>query len=152
MRAPFITTFVLAAFITAACDSDSSGGACGNFNWRNATPSQVVCPKTPDCTCAAAGVCCVEMSGTEILSASCSPLTSCPGLAFECDGPEDCQESRVCCSVMNAGGGSSCVPVTECFGLEAFIMCRSGDDCPIGKDCLPAVDGTYFDDVAAFCQ
>jgi hypothetical protein len=143
---------VLLSAAWAACDDDGSGrGPCDEFNWRAETADQIVCPYTPDCACPSTDVCCVTVVDDEFDSASCSPLTDCAGLAFECDGPEDCGDGDACCADLTTGGGSSCTGSTECIGVDEVVMCREDDDCETGWNCLPAESGSYFDGIAGYC-
>jgi len=149
---PTAVTALLGGFLApGACDGESGDDPCADFNWRAETPGEVVCPRTDDCSCQIDDVCCVTMQDQEIDGASCADLSSCAGLAFRCDGPEDCGDDEVCCSVLTEGGGSSCEAEADCFGSEAFVMCRGGGDCPDGFDCTPAEEGAYFGGVAGYC-
>lgn len=145
-----VLTLSLVSF--PSCGNDGNGkGSCDQFNWRSETPNQIVCPYAPDCACPTAGVCCANLEGTEIIGASCSDLAACSGLAFLCDGPEDCNTGEVCCALEATGGGSSCKALMDCVGLDEYIMCRQDDDCNLGQHCTPAGSGGYLEGVAGFC-
>lgn len=134
-------------------DEGSDEPLCENTTWRAPTEGVVVCPQSSSCQCGGEEICCVEVAeGFTILGAKCSALTSCEGLAYECDGPEDCGADEICCAVMTSGGGSTCTTENECHGLDEYVMCRSDDDCGSLEHCLPASDDSYFEGDAAVCD
>ncbi len=154
MRISISVLLILALMsLTVSCGSDGdSQGPCDQFNWRSETPDQIVCPYTADCVCPSTDVCCVLVEQDKFSSASCSELTACSGLAFQCDGPEDCPAGESCCAVLTTGGGSSCKDPMDCIGLEDVVLCRKNEDCGLGEGCLPAEPDSYFEGVAGYCD
>jgi hypothetical protein len=154
MTRAMIARFAIAAATASfGCGDDGDDrGACGDFNWRAETADQIVCPYTAACACPTSDVCCVTVSNDAFDDATCEQLADCPGLAFECDGPEDCAEGDACCADTSTGGGSTCGAPTDCMDIDEVLMCREDDDCNLGESCLPAEDGTYFDGVAGYCS
>ncbi len=68
------------------------------------------------------------------------------GTIYECDGPEDCGGSEVCCLVpMDRTTASYCLARAKCTGeyehpryqtsIPLEIVCHSTADCPGGKNC-----------------
>jgi hypothetical protein len=141
-----------AVMISCGDDGGSDKGPCDQFNWRDATTDQIVCPYTENCVCPSTDVCCVIVEQDKFSSASCSQLASCSGLAFGCDGPEDCQTGESCCAVLTTGGGSSCGDPMDCIGLDEVILCRQDEHCGLGSNCLPAEPDSYFEGVAGYCD
>lgn len=145
---------LLSLLLFAACSEEggSARGPCHQFDWRSETQNQIVCPYTPDCVCSSTDVCCVTVENQEFQGAACQPLASCSGLAYECDGPEDCPTGEVCCVDVEFGDGSSCVVPDDCTGSEDAIMCRQADDCPPGQECYPGITDSLFENVAGYCE
>ena len=146
---------VLFSFLFLAACGDEGGsnrGPCDQFNWRSQTLNQIVCPYTPDCMCSSTDVCCVTVEDQQFAGASCLPLASCSGLAFECDGPEDCPTGEECCVDVDFGGGSVCVASGSFIGTLKAVMCRGDDDCPLGQECYPGIADSYFENVAGYCD
>lgn len=144
---------LVAVMIAASCDDEGDHlGPCDDLNWRAETPDQIACPYAPDCLCPDTGVCCVDVNDYEITGAHCSQLADCSGLAFRCDGPEDCGSVEVCCAVEALGGGSSCVDEMDCNGIDEYVMCRGDEDCGPSEHCYPAGDGGYFEGIAGYCD
>jgi len=81
-------------------------------------------------------MCCTGLSGTTCESPMCSGF----GLAFGCDGPEDCGQTEVCCF---AGiSGVACAQPSACMGsgglLDPQVVCVRDGDCPQGMGCCTA--------------
>jgi hypothetical protein len=139
----------------AACGDDPTAVCKSNLNWRAASTGTIACKGASGCACDTQSVCCVQVAGDPpaFSDGACTTLTSCPGLAFRCDGPEDCSAGTVCCAELNAGGGSSCKAETDCHGIHTTVLCRSDDDCfSKVKDCKPAEPGSFFDGVVGYCD
>lgn len=160
---------VLCLALVAACGSDApvavtdagsrgdaapTPAACETINWRNPNPGTVSCPGVSSCQCGGPDVCCVGRRGDEITGSSCQSLESCAGVAFECDGPEDCAEGLICCaSVPDAGGGgAACVEERDCFGLNEVTLCRGDADCGPLENCIPASRDAYFRETVGYCD
>ena len=154
MRTSTTGLLILAFCVGVVSCGDDNGdgrGPCDDFNWRNPTAGQTVCPFTENCVCPDTDVCCVTVAQDKFSGASCTQLTSCSGLAFTCDGPEDCQTGEACCAILTTGGGSSCMDPMNCIGLDEVILCRADDDCGL-QSCLPAEPDSYFEGVAGYCD
>jgi len=152
MKTAIAGLVLMLSLVMFSCGDDGDGrGPCSDFNWRSETPNQIVCPFTDDCVCPDTDVCCVTVEQDEFSGAACTPLASYSGLAFTCDGPEDCQTGQVCCAVLTAGGGSSCMDSIDCAGLDEVVLCRADEDCGL-QNCLPAEPDSYFEGVAGYCD
>lgn len=84
--------------------------------------------------------CCVTAAG-----ASCIPFGGLclGGSAFRCDGPEDCDNGRVCCLRNENGLRSACARAPECAQGGGAAICRSGADCPqTARTCTPVPNAT----------
>lgn len=151
--AVLLCAMVLACSEDRHLDEENSDPVCEDLSWRAPTEGEVTCPQSADCRCGGVDICCVDVDAEfAILGARCDELVTCEGLAFECDGPEDCGDDEICCAVMTSGGGSTCTTTTECHGVDELVMCRSDTDCQGIEHCMPAGDGSYFEDDAATCQ
>ncbi len=87
-----------------------------------------------NCTSENGGLCCpasLMMSRTGV----CSP--NCPKAGMPCDGPDDCSNGSVCCSMESAAGfrGTSCVNPSLCASPSRLI-CRETSDCPAAQTCV----------------
>jgi hypothetical protein len=72
-------------------------------------------------TCTGTQECCLAGGGT----GTCVAQGTCAGVAFVCDGPEDCG-SQVCCYGGQGGtGGSECKPASQC----QINACHADTDC-----------------------
>lgn len=64
--------------------------------------------------CQAAQECCLGSGGSN----TCVALNTCGTIGFQCDGPEDCGGTQVCCygAMMGSGssGGSTCKNASQC--------------------------------------
>lgn len=148
-----VLSCVISMSLVSACGEDSAEVCRSNLNWRSPSTNTIACRGAEGCTCASTSVCCVLASPDEAGDGHCTSLASCAGLAFRCDGPEDCGPGTVCCAELNSGGGSSCVAEKDCHGLNTMVLCRSTQDCPgLGRDCVPAAPGSFFDAVAGYCK
>ena len=113
-----------------------------------ATPG-VYSATDPNCTqptlAAATSVFCGNTSCGGTTAPCCPALTSintnatcdlrCP-VPITCDGPEDCSNGSVCCSLESAAGfaGASCVNASECVAPSRLI-CHQQADCPSPQQC-----------------
>ena len=94
-------------------------------------PTATVACEGGSCT-NATGPCCpatLAMNRTGMCMSSCSvPVT--------CDGPEDCSNGAVCCSLESAAGlaGTSCVSPAQCTAPSRLI-CRQQTDCLASQKC-----------------
>jgi hypothetical protein len=147
----------------------AAGGGCGRTDFDTgsrgdagtlptglaglpSTPGIFICGSSFCAT--ATQQCCLGLSSSGALSASCLPLAaSCGGASLQCDEPADCtsiskSQSNVCCAgvAVATGGalpvslGSQCVAATQCAGTGHFTVCRVDGDCPRGSVCC-AGDG-----------
>jgi hypothetical protein len=82
----------------------------------------VICGDTP---CGDGQECCVDNDGQ-----SCVEAETCAGIAFACDGREDCEaDGDVCCFATGGPGGfmgSACEPGLDC----ETPTCVTVEDCP----------------------
>lgn len=95
-------------------------------------------------TCSTSEICC-PLSGKP---AACVPVmgignNACPfGEGWRCDGPEDCQDNRICYGnqfdpdVYGSPGRTRCRPV-QMVGGDYRIICRQDSDCMGGFVCRP---------------
>jgi len=130
-------------------DDESLGKECAAQSWRNPSPDAVVCRGVSGCSCEQGLVCCVSSPATQSTAGHCCEVTACAEVAFQCDGPEDCTGGQVCCGI---GYSTSCMEEGECFGANAFLLCRTNDDCRIGMQCIPAYPETWGEDIFAVCR
>jgi hypothetical protein len=94
-------------------------------------PSAAVSCEGNSCT-NATGPCCpasLAMNRTGMCTSSCS-------VALTCDGPEDCSNGAVCCSLESAAGlvGSSCVSPAQCTA-PSRVICHQQTDCLASQKC-----------------
>ncbi len=103
-------------------DSPTSGDAGNDAKSTIDAGVGVACGMT---TCTGTQECCLANG-----QRTCVDQGKCQGIAFTCDGPEDCAMNEVCC-VSNTGGmpGSSCKAATMCR-TEA---CHADPDCPMAE-------------------
>ncbi len=61
----------------------------------------------------------------------CAPVAdACDGVAYDCDGPEDC-ESETCCSL-----GEAWVRCVDAGACDGYVACHVDADCaPFGRCC-----------------
>ena len=95
------------------------------------------------CT-SATGPCCpatTMMNRTGMCGSGCLPAL------MTCDGPEDCSNGAVCCSLESAAAGfvaASCVPPAEC-AAPSRVICHQQADCPSPQQCgVPNPMPTYI--------
>jgi hypothetical protein len=104
-----------------------------------APPPATISCGTSHCL-AGSQACCATAAGS-----SCIPLNGLclGGSVFRCDGPEDCDNNRVCCLRMEGSGlRSACARPAECTQSGGAAMCRTGADCPGSTRTCSAVSGT----------
>jgi hypothetical protein len=82
--------------------------------------------------------CCATNSAS-----SCIPLNGqcLAGAVRRCDGPEDCDQGRVCCVQPAAMGvyRSACSRAQECAQQGGAVLCQTAADCPgASRTCAPA--------------
>ena len=80
----------------------------------------------------ATGPCCPATSSMNRVGmcwSSCSVVVT-------CDGPEDCSNGAVCCSLESAAGlaGAFCVQPAECVA-PSRVICHQPTDCPTSQNC-----------------
>jgi hypothetical protein len=76
--------------------------------------------------------------------------SDCPSFTISCDGPEDCSNGSVCCSLESATAGfvaGSCVEPAECVA-PSRVICHQQADCPPPQQCgvpnpMPAYVSPY---------
>ncbi len=148
---------VLAVLGFIACGDDGGGGgtqndANNNSDGNNGTIDAAMTdspPMTGDggvgaacgtTTCSSTEECCVEGGG-----ATCVAATTCGGVAFVCDGPEDCGANEVCC-YGNEGNGSAGTGGSECRQTNQCQInaCHVDTDCS-GQTakCCPVTNTPY---------
>lgn len=96
-----------------------------------AAGASVLCGQT--CT-SANGPCCPTTTMMDI-AGGCSP--KCQRPAITCDGPEDCPNGDVCCSLESTAGGfagASCVGPAECTA-PSRVICHQQADCLSSQQC-----------------
>jgi hypothetical protein len=96
-----------------------------------AVGASVFCGQT--CT-SANGPCCPTTTMMDIAPV-CSP--KCQRPAITCDGPEDCPNGDVCCSLESTAGGfagASCVGPAECTA-PSRVICHQQADCLSSQQC-----------------
>jgi hypothetical protein len=122
---------------------DGYNGAAGTYTLQvdctcNQGPTiapgaTVLCERGLYCT-NATGPCCPSttmMNSVGMCGSGCLPL------AITCDGPEDCSNGNVCCSLESAAGGfagASCVGPAECVA-PSRVVCHQQGDCPTPQQC-----------------
>jgi hypothetical protein len=95
----------------------------------NGAPGEVSCGAGVTCN-DSTGPCCpaaTSMSRTALCTKNCASP------AVFCDGPEDCTNGKICCSIESATTGfvsASCATASECVALSRRI-------CHVDVDCLP---------------
>jgi hypothetical protein len=98
----------------------------------------------------ATGPCCpatMMMSRTAMCWSGCS-------VAMTCDGPEDCSNGTVCCSLESAVAGlagTSCVSPTQC-AAPSRIICRQASDCLASQKCGPPDPKPAFISTAPYAE
>src|SRR5262245_10979167 len=102
-------------------DSPTSGDAGGDGMSTVDAAVGVACGMT---TCTSTQECCLANG-----QRTCVAQGDCQGVAFACDGPEDCQTGEVCCA-SNTGGtpGSEC---RDAGDMCRAIACHADPDCPM---------------------
>jgi hypothetical protein len=99
------------------------------------------------CT-SATGPCCPTTNFMDVVP-RCSALCQSPTIT--CDGPEDCSNGAVCCSVESTAAGfgsASCVSPPECLTPNTRMICHQDADCPSPQHCgvpnpMPAYVSPY---------
>jgi hypothetical protein len=106
-------------------------------------PGATVACEGGSCT-SATGPCCPAtqmMDRTGMCGSGCLPAL------MTCDGPEDCSNGAVCCSLESAAAGfvaASCVPPAECTA-PSRVICHQQADCPSPQQCgVPNPMPTYI--------
>ena len=95
-------------------------------------------------TCTGMQECCVGNGGTH----TCVDPGNCQGVAFACDGPEDCQSPDVCCLAAVGGmAGATCKPATMC----QTDACHTDPDCPANTPKCCPVGTTGYNICLAKC-
>ena len=100
-----------------------------------AAGASVLCAGSSSCT-SATGPCCPALVAMDRVG-MCSP--GCPFPSIACDGPEDCGNVQVCCSLESVAAGfmgASCVSATSC-GTPSRVICHQQADCPSPQSCGP---------------
>lgn len=139
----------------AACSDNSNDGpsreACGSSTWRTSNAGVVLCPGADSCECSGGQVCCVPPNPAATDVGTCSDLGACTGVAFACNGPEDCGAGTVCCA---KGYSAACSTAAECFGVDTYVLCHADQDCTtqLGATCGPADPGTYWSNLMGVCR
>ncbi len=156
MSSPCLRAGVLIALALAACQSTSPAAGAfdpatpedaasvalaaspdlGAASDLDATPDLapvVACGSAP-CALPSEG-CCTATFGA---SGACAPAANaCPSLAalrFDCDGPEDCPDNKVCC--YRPWIGASCAAAPDCAGpLHGSAMCHGDAGCAPMESC-----------------
>jgi hypothetical protein len=80
-------------------------------------------------TCTSTQECCLMMGS----GGMCVTAGTCSGVGFECDGPEDCGSTEVCC-YGNQGSGSAGTGGSEC---QLTAQCQI-NACHVDTDCMGA--------------
>ena len=127
------------------------GAAPGVYaaNAGTCTPSAIAPGATVSCegrSCTnATGPCC---PATQMMNRVGMCWSGC-SVALTCDGPEDCSNGDVCCSLESASGlaGTSCVSQAQCTA-PSRVICRQQTDCLASQKCgapdpMPASITTY---------
>src|SRR5215475_5724615 len=129
--------YLVIAFLLVACGSnktasDAPNGGDGNpidspmsndaANDGSATTDAAVGVSCGTMTCTSQQECCVDNGGMR----TCVTQGQCTGVAFACDGPEDCPTTEVCCLAATGGmPGSTCKPANMC----QTSACHEDPDC-----------------------
>jgi len=151
----FLVALTVSAIVACGGDDDDLSGtshaAQCDVTWRMSTPGAVVCPGAADCRCTPPEACCLPSSPTAADVGACSEAASCAGLLFACDGPEDCSSDEVCCG---KGQGSQCTTETDCFGIDAYVLCHEDAHCEskVGKTCGPGDPESFWNTRLGVCQ
>jgi len=98
-----------------------------------AAGASVACGGSSPCT-SASGPCCPTTNFMDVVP-RCSALCQSPTIT--CDGPEDCSNGSVCCSLESAAAGfvaGSCVSSAECVA-PSRVICHQQADCPSPQQC-----------------
>ena len=104
---------------SGAIDAPADGTGMGSGGGSGTTCGNTSCDSTQEC--------CVTGGGG---GGSCVATGTCSGVAFGCDGPEDCTNGDVCCFGNGGGGsggteGSECKPANQC----QLNACHLNTDC-----------------------
>jgi hypothetical protein len=111
-----------------------------------AAGASIACEGSSPCT-SASGPCCPTTNFMDVVP-RCSALCQSPTIT--CDGPEDCSNGSVCCSLESAAAGfvaGSCVSSAECVA-PSRVICHQQADCPSPQQCgvpnpMPAYVSPY---------
>ena len=110
----------------------TDGGGGGSDGGAGVDCMGMVCEgATPQC-------CIMTMGGSAM--ASCIPADEmCMGIPADCDGPEDCSGTDICCAMLSlAGSSTSCIDASMCTGFTSFELCHAASDCTTSGDmCCP---------------
>jgi hypothetical protein len=91
----------------------------------------------------ATGPCC---PATNMMNRTGACGSNCETAAITCDGPEDCSNGAVCCSLESTAGGfaaASCVRPAECTA-PSRVICHQQADCSAVQKCgVPNPAPTY---------
>ena len=93
----------------------------------------VLCEQGLSCS-NATGPCCPSTTAMNRVGMCWS---NCQSPSVTCDGPEDCSNGAVCCSLESAAGGfagTSCVTPAECMA-PSRVVCHQQADCPTSQQC-----------------
>lgn len=112
--------------------SDASGdgtSGVGDANGSGGGPG-TTCGNT---SCSSTQECCVTGGGG---GGTCVTTGTCSGVAFACDGPEDCTNGDVCCFGGGGGGsggmeGSECKPANQCQLNACHVSTDCGGNTPM---------------------
>ena len=130
----------------AACAYDPSVGTPRDSQDSGDTPKDAAFDGNPVDTAADASgnavTCPGAMCGPFCCDGTCANpiIGTCVGKLYECDGPEDCTGTEVCC---NAQNGSACTPSGMCTtGNSPHEVCHAPADCS-NTSCSCTFEGTY---------
>ncbi|MBW2461138.1 MAG: hypothetical protein JRH11_05795 [Deltaproteobacteria bacterium] len=125
-----------------ATGPDSGGGIVDGGGPADSGSGTVTCgTMTCDTT---TEQCCVARDGMGTTSTCIPAGDMCMGAAVDCDGPEDCTGSDLCCATGGFTGGLtvSCVAADMCGGFTGFELCHDPGDCTDAADmCCPIMRG-----------
>lgn len=140
--------------IVASCQADhtwSNTTCADNFACNGQTcttgpaaPGYVACG--PSLVCDVGEQCCYDATtstgqcqGQAPIGSTCARREA--EFEFDCDGPNDCGNGKVCCSVAYMRSVSFCAAPGECTGQGAAVMCnaslgaQNNPACAAGKTC-----------------